>query len=52
VNEGVEKLRRIHVVTRKWPGEAAVIAAHLSENDNRGDISFWERAQGVMNLQE
>lgn len=49
VNEGVEKLRRIHVVTRKWPGEAAVIAAHLSENDNRSDISFWERAQGVMN---
>ncbi|MEF8690748.1 UNVERIFIED_CONTAM: hypothetical protein NO986_25355, partial [Comamonas sp. A-3] len=44
VNEGVEKLRRIHVVTRKWPGEAAVIAAHLSENDNRSDISFWERA--------
>ncbi|WP_341679541.1 hypothetical protein [Comamonas thiooxydans] len=49
VNEGVEKLRNIHVVTRKWPGEAAVIAAHLSENDNRGDISFWERAQGVIN---
>lgn len=49
VNEGIEKLRTIQVITRKWPGEAAVIAAHLSENDNRGDISFWERAQGVMN---
>lgn len=49
VSEGVEKLRRIQVITRKWPGEAAVIAAHLSENDNRGDISFWERAQGVLN---
>lgn len=49
VAEGVEKLQRIHVITRKWPGEAAVIAAHLSENDNRGDISFWERAQGVIN---
>lgn len=45
--EGHEKFAQITVVTKRWPGEAAVISAHLSENDNRGDISFWERAQGV-----
>ena len=45
--EGHTKFAQITVITKKWPGEAAVISAHLSENDNRGDISFWERAQGV-----
>ncbi|MVT36627.1 hypothetical protein GO497_01160 [Acidovorax citrulli] len=45
--EGEDRFATLAVVTKKWPGEAAVISAHLSENDNRGDISFWERAQGV-----
>ncbi|WP_157836620.1 hypothetical protein [Paracidovorax oryzae] len=45
--EGEDRFATLAVVTKKWPGEAAVITAHLSENDNRGDISFWERAQGV-----
>ncbi|MEG2268088.1 MAG: hypothetical protein RSC68_27650, partial [Acinetobacter sp.] len=46
--EGDERFATLHVLTKKWPGEAAVITAHLSENDNRGDISFWERTQGVV----
>lgn len=45
--EGDTRFDKLTVITRKWPGEAAVISAHLSENDNRGDISFWERAKGV-----
>lgn len=47
LSEGNEQFAQIKVLARKWPGEAAVISAHLSENDNRGDISFWERSQGV-----
>lgn len=46
--EGDTKFATMTVITKKWPGEAAVISAHLSENDNRGDITFWERAQGVI----
>lgn len=45
--EGDQRFSTLTVVTKKWPGDASVITAHLSENDNRGDISFWERAQGV-----
>lgn len=35
---------------RAWRGEAAVLAAHLAENENRGDTSFWEKARGLAML--
>ena len=38
------------VTFRAWCGEAAVIAAHLSENEQRGDTSYWEKAQGLWSL--
>lgn len=47
LSEGDQRFAQLTVIAVKWPGEASVISAHLSENDNRGDISFWERAQGV-----
>ena len=50
--EGDERFATLHVLTKKWPGEAKVITAHLSENDNRGDISFWERTQGVVHFKK
>lgn len=50
--EGETKFATLTVITKKWPGEAKVISAHLAENDNRGDISFWERAQGVISFKE
>ena len=50
--EGDRRFETLHVLTKKWPGEAAVITAHLSENDNRGDISFWERTQGVVHFKK
>ncbi len=46
-DEGDRRFERLHVLVKSWPGEAAVISAHLAENENRGDISFWEKAQGV-----
>lgn len=50
--EGETKFATLTVITKKWPGEAKVISAHLAENDNRGDITFWERAQGVIKFKE
>lgn len=50
--EGDTKFATMTVITKKWPGEAKVISAHLAENDNRGDITFWERAQGVIKFKE
>ena len=45
--EGDERFATLRVVYKTWPGDAQVITAHLVENENRGDISFWEKAQGV-----
>jgi ParB family protein of integrating conjugative element (PFGI_1 class) len=48
---GDERWRTLTVRYRAWPGgDAAIIAAHLSENENRGDTTFWEKAQGVASL--
>lgn len=45
-----ERWRSLTVRYRAWPGDAAVIAAHLAENESRGDTTFWEKAQGVASL--
>lgn len=44
---GDERFANLQVVFKAWPGDAQVITAHLIENENRGDITFWEKAQGV-----
>jgi hypothetical protein len=44
---GDPRFNTLRVVVKSWPGDANVISAHLAENENRGDISFWEKAQGV-----
>lgn len=49
---GDKRFATLHVITKKWASDSSVITAHLSENDNRGDISFWDRAQGVMKFKE
>lgn len=45
--EGDERFANLQVVYKEWPGDAQVITAHLVENENRADITFWEKAQGV-----
>lgn len=37
---------------RPYEGEAALLAASLSENLNRGDMCFWDCAKGYMDLKE
>ena len=44
---GDARFNSLRVIVKAWPGDANVISAHLAENENRGDISFWEKAQGV-----
>lgn len=44
---GDSRFNTLKVIVKAWPGDANVISAHLAENENRGDISFWEKAQGV-----
>jgi ParB family protein of integrating conjugative element (PFGI_1 class) len=44
---GDPRFNTLRVVVKSWPGDANVISAHLAENENRGDISFWEKARGV-----
>jgi len=47
---GDNRFATIDVAYREWPGEAACIAAHLSENNARGDPSFWDNACGLWDL--
>jgi ParB family protein of integrating conjugative element (PFGI_1 class) len=49
--EGDQRFARLNVIVKEWRGDANVISAHLAENELRGDISFWEKAQGVTMLQ-
>lgn len=44
---GDARFNTLKVIVKAWPGDANVISAHLAENENRGEISFWEKAQGV-----
>lgn len=48
--EGDARFARLLVQVRSWPGEAQVMAAQLSENELRSDISFWEKACAVRQL--
>ena len=45
--EGDQRFATLQVVFKEWPGDAQVITAHLVENENRADITFWEKAKGV-----
>lgn len=49
--EGDQRFATLQVVVKAWPGDAQVITAHLAENEIRGDITFWEKAQGVHQFQ-
>ncbi|MCE8014097.1 ParB family protein [Billgrantia desiderata] len=37
-------------IYKPWPGEAEALAGHLSENETRGDLSWIEKALGVVQL--
>lgn len=41
---------RLSVIARPWQSEAHVLASHLVENEQRGDMTFWDRATGIVAL--
>lgn len=41
---------RISVVFKPWKSESTVLAKHLIENNVRGDMTFWDNANGFMDL--
>lgn len=44
------RFRRLQVLYRPWRSETQVLTAHLIENEQRGDMSFWDRASGIVAL--
>lgn len=48
--EGDSRFTQLRVVIKAWRSEFDVVAAHLVENENRGDTTFWEKALGVQSF--
>lgn len=47
---GEIRFRTLVVIFRPWRSETHVLSAHLIENEQRGEMSFWDRACGVAAL--
>ncbi len=45
-----ERFYRHSVVFTPWKAESRVLAKHLIENNVRGDMTFWDNAEGFMEL--
>ncbi|NJD36675.1 MAG: hypothetical protein FIA96_17920 [Betaproteobacteria bacterium] len=44
------RFHKLGVLFRPWRSESHVLTAHLIENEQRGDMSFWDKASGVVAL--
>jgi len=44
------RFQKITVMFRPWRSESHVLLAHLIENEQRGELTFWDKANGVMVL--
>lgn len=44
------RFHKVTVLFRPWRSESHVLTAHLIENDQRGDMTFWDKATGVVAL--
>lgn len=44
------RFQQLVVLFRPWRSESHVLTAHLIENEQRGDMSFWDRASGMVAL--
>lgn len=47
---GDPRFQKITVMYRPWRSESHVLVAHLAENDQRGDLTYWDKATGIMAL--
>lgn len=44
------RFRKLSVLFRPWRSESHVLTAHLIENEQRGEMSFWDKACGIVAL--
>ena len=44
------RFRQLVVLFRPWKSESHVLTAHLIENEQRGEMSFWDKATGIVAL--
>ena len=44
------KFRETRVIIKAWRGEASVLLAHMAENTQRNDMTFWDRANGILEI--
>ncbi|MDP3165830.1 MAG: ParB N-terminal domain-containing protein [Hydrogenophaga sp.] len=47
---GDPKFRETRVIIKAWRGEASVLLAHMAENTQRNDMTFWDRANGTLEI--
>lgn len=47
---GEARFRTLAVLFRPWRSESHVLAAHLIENELRGEMTFWDKAGGIAEL--
>ncbi len=50
--EGDSRFEMISCRFVPWKSEAAALAWHVGENEQRADISFWDKANALMSLKE
>ena len=50
--EGDSRFEMITCRFVPWKSEAAALAWHVGENEQRADISFWDKANALMSLKE
>jgi ParB family protein of integrating conjugative element (PFGI_1 class) len=44
------RYRKLVVLFRPWRSESHVLTAHLIENEQRGEMTFWDKASGIVAL--
>ena len=47
---GDPKFETTRVIIKAWRGEVAVMLAHMAENTQRSDMSFWDKANGILEI--
>ena len=48
--EGDSRFEQVELTFKAWHGDAEAIAGHLGENEQRGEMCFWDRAAGIMDV--
>lgn len=47
-----KKFQETRVIIKQWRGEAAVLLAHMAENTQRNDMTFWDKANGIWAIKD